>query len=573
VKQLFLLKTLAHFRREAEGGETQALPRTLGRFSLVMLGLGMVIGAGIFSVPGIAAAQYAGPGIIYSFLIAGFLCVVAGLCYSEMVGMIPVAGSAYSYSYATLGEFVAWIIGWDLCLEYGVGAILISVAWSGFLVSLLRDTLQVPIPDLLLRLACSPMETVTLASGATAQGLWNLPASLLPACLSLVLFRGMKGSARLNNFIVLLKIVIVLVFVALGIGLVTRQNLVANPAASGLLSLVPAPEAVFDGGRSLTRYGWGTGGVLTAVGVVFLAYIGFDAVSTTGLEARRPQRDVPFGILATVLVSTLLYSLVALVLTGIVPFRELGSEPIAHGIDRIIALRGWGPSARYSLAVFVKAGALAGLTSGVLVTLLGQARILFAMSQDGLLPWFSRVHPRTRTPHLATALTGLMVTAGAGVLPLAMVSELVSIGTLMAFALVCLAVPILRSTRPDVERPFRIPWPWALGLTGALTAVFLMAQMPRETWVRLLIWLYLGFCIYFVHGRRNSRLQAESGIAYGSPWSDLFSLAIHLVAMVATWWAFTHGWNPLLGIFEGLLALWTAWALISNTRPAAAAAG
>ena len=570
MKQLFLLKTLAHFQREAEGSDKKGLSRSLGLFSLVMLGLGVVIGAGIFSVPGIAAARYAGPGIIYSFLIAGFLCVIAGLCYSEMVGMIPVAGSAYAYSYATLGEFAAWIIGWDLCLEYGVGAVLISVAWSGYLVSLLRDTLHLALPDLVLRLTCGPLEWVTLASGARVHGLWNLPATLLPAGLSLVLFRGMRGSARLNNFIVLLKVVIVLIFVALGIGLVTRQNLVANPGATGLLALVPAPEQVMEGSREVTRFGWGSGGVLTAVGVVFLAYIGFDAVSTTGLEARKPQRDVPIGILVTVAVSTLLYTLVALVLTGIVPYRELGSEPIAHGIDQIIRLRGWGPSAQFSLAAFIKVGALAGLTSGVLVTLMGQARILFAMSQDGLLPLFNRVHPATHTPHLATALTGLLVALGAGCLPLALVSELVSIGTLMAFALVCLAVPILRVTRPEAERPFRIPYPWVLGTIGALTAFFLMLQMPRETWLRLLIWLYAGFCIYFVHGRRHSRLQEESGVRYGSPWADLLSLAVHLVALVSTYLAFAQGWNPLLGLMVGLLAAWTAYALVNNTQPATA---
>jgi APA family basic amino acid/polyamine antiporter len=567
VKQLFLLKSLTRFHREAQEGEGRGLSRNLGLFSLTMMGLGMVIGAGIFSVPGLAAARYAGPGIIYSFLIAGFLCVVAGLCYSEMVGMIPVAGSAYSYSYATLGEFAAWIIGWDLCLEYGLGAVLISTAWSGYLLSFLRDTLGLALPDLLLRLACGPLDTVTLASGARVPGLWNVPASVLPAILSLVLVRGVRGSARLNNAIVALKVAIILLFVALGIGLVTRQNLVANPAAPGLLGLVPPPESVIEGGREVSRFGWGAGGVLTAVGVVFLAYIGFDAVSTTGLEARRPQRDVPIGILVTVLVSTLLYVLVALVLTGIVPFRELGTEPLARGIDRIILLRSWSPTAHAALASFVKVGALAGLTSGVLVTLLGQARILYAMSRDGLLPWFDQVHPRSRAPHVATLATGALATLGAGLLPLALVAELVSIGTLMAFALVCLAVPILRRTRPGAERPFRVPLPWFLGMTGALTAVFLMAQMPAETWFRLLVWIYAGFCIYFLHGRRNSRLQRESGIAFGNPWNDAISLVVHIVAVISTYWAFTNGWNPLLGIFEALLAGFTAYALVSNATP------
>ena len=568
LKQLFLLKTLTHFHREAEHGEQRGLNRTLGLASLILLGLGMVIGAGIFTVPGIAAARFAGPGIIYSFLIAGGLCVVAGLCYSEMVGMIPVAGSAYSYSYATLGELVAWIIGWDLCLEYGVGAVLVSVAWSGYLVSLLRDTFGLALPDLLLRLACSPMETVTLASGAKVQGLWNVPASVLPALLGLTLYQGMRGSARLNNFVVILKIGIVLLFVALGLGLVSQHNLAANPSASGLLSLVPAPEVVLDGGREATRFGWGTGGVLTAVGVVFLAYIGFDAVSTTGMEARNPQRDVPIGILVTILVSTLLYVLVALVLTGVVPYKELGTEPIARGIDHIIALRGWGPAAKFSMATFVKVGALAGLTSGVLVTLMGQARILYAMSRDGLLPWFDQVHPEKRTPHTATLFTGALVALCAGVLPITIITELVSIGTLMAFVLVCAAVPILRRTRPDAERPFRVPAPLVLGTIGALTGLGLMAQMPWETWLRLLLWLYVGFCIYFVHGRRHSRLQGESGVRYGSPWNDLVSMVVHTGAACGAFFAFREGWNPLLGIFLVLLAGWTAYALVHNTETA-----
>ncbi|BDU73865.1 amino acid permease [Mesoterricola silvestris] len=569
-KHLFLLKSPAHFRREAAEPESGGTRRTLGLFSLIMLGLGLVVGAGIFTVPGIAAARYAGPGIIYSFLIAGFLCVVAGLCYAEMAGMLPEAGSAYAYSYATLGEFTAWIIGWDLCLEYGVGAVLVSVSWSGYLLSLVRDTLGVALPDLVLRLCCGPLEGVTLASGAWVQGLWNVPATVLPALLTLVLARSMKGGARLNNAIVCLKILIVLVFVALGIGLVSRANLVADPGAPGLLALVPARESVLVGGREVARYGWTGGGVLTGVGVVFLAYIGFDAVSTTGREARNPTRDVPLGILATVGLSTLLYVLVALVLTGIVPFRELGSEPIAHGIDRITQLRSWGPGAATGLAIFVKAGALAGLASGVLVTLMGQARILFAMGRDGLLPWFGRADPRTGSPRVATLATGTLVALAAGVLPLTLLSELVSIGTLMAFSLVCIGVPILRRTQPGTERPFRIPCPWFLGTLGAATGAFLMVQMPAETWFRLLVWLYLGFGLYFLQGRRNSRLQREAGTAFGSPWQDLFSISVHVGAAAAAYWAFTHGGHPLLGSMAALLAAWTLHALVGNAPSAPA---
>lgn len=564
LKKLFILKSLTRFQEDSADLRNPALPRTLGTFSLVMLGLGMVIGAGIFTVPGIAAARFAGPGIVFSFLIAGALCAVAGLCYSEMAGMLPVAGSAYSYSYATLGELPAWVIGWDLCLEYGVGAILVSVAWSGYFLSLLQDTLGLVLPDALRRLTCGPLDLVTLASGVRVHGLWNLPAALLPLVLTFLLWRGTRGSARLNNAIVALKILIVLVFVALGLGLVSRQNLLADPAAPGLLALVPAREMAWEAGHQAWRYGWGAGGVLTGVGVVFLAYIGFDAVSTTGLEARRPGRDVPVGIMATVVVSTVLYALVALVLTGVVPYRELGSEPIAHGIDRIIHLRGWGGRAESALSAFVRLGALAGLTSGVLVTLLGQARILYAMGRDGLLPWFGGVHPRHGTPGPATLATGAAVTLGAGFLPLPLLAELASIGTLMAFAIVCLAVPILRRTLPGAPRPFRIPAPWFLGLLGAGTALFLMTRMPPATWVRLLVWLYLGFAIYFLHGRRASRLQRAEDTRFGSRWNDALSLAFHILATVGAGLAFHRGWHPLLALALALLAFWTARALVTN---------
>jgi len=560
VKQLVLLKSPAQFLRESEAGAGPGFTRSLGFFSLVMLGLGLVVGAGIFSVPGLAAARYAGPGIVYSFLIAGALCAVAGLCYAELAGLVPGAGSAYAYTYASLGELPAWMVGWSLCLEYGLGAVLVSVAWSGYLGSLLQDTLGLALPDGLRLLTCGPLDTVRLSGGETARGLWNLPATLLPGALTVLLARGLRGGARLNNAIVATKLLIILVFVALGIGLVSREFLAADPAASGPLALVPPPEIV-EGAR---RYGWGAGGVLTAVGVVFLAYIGFDAVSTAGLEARNPRRDVPRSILATIAVSTLLYVLVALVLTGTVPWRDLGREPLAQGIDRIIGLRGWGPGAALSLALFVKAGALAGLTSGVLVTLMAQARILFAMGRDGLLPGLGAVDARMGGPRAATLLTGALVALAAGVLPLALLSELVSIGTLLAFAVVCAAVPILRRTRPLAERPFRIPAPGLLGPLGALTALALMAHLPLGTWIRLGVWLYLGLAVYFVYGRRHSRIQAASGVAFGSPWSDACSLVVHASAVAALAWGFHQGWHPLMLVFEGGLGFWSGLALVSN---------
>ncbi len=504
---------------EGHGG----LKRTLSAFNLTMLGIGAIIGAGIFSLTGAAAAHYAGPGIAYSFMIGGLLCAFAGLCYAELAAMIPVAGSAYAYAYSTMGELVAWIIGWDLILEYAFGAVVVSIAWSGYFVQLL-DSLGIMLPDALLLFTKGPFEEVTLRSGEVSKGFWNVPATFVSIGCASVLFRGIRESAWVNNLIVIVKTTIVCVFVLLGITLVTGENLFVNPAASGAAALVPMPEALPESSWSFldrffhsafdyhpTRYGWGWGGVLTGAGVVFFAYIGFDAVSTTAQEARNPQRDLPIGILASLVVCTVLYILVAITLTGVVHYSELSvPAPIAVGIDRIVELRHWSPGAAHSFTALIKFGALAGLTSVILVMMLGQTRVFYAMAGDGLLPWFHETHPKFHTPHIATTVTGIFVAIAGGCLPMALVGELVSIGTLLAFVLVCLGVPILRRTNPNTVRPFKVRAPWLVGLLGAAACLFVMIGLPPDTWLRLFIWLAIGFVIYFTYSRHHSHLRKKN---------------------------------------------------------------
>lgn len=491
----------------AAEGHGPTLKRTLGAFNLTALGIGAIIGAGIFSLTGTAAAFYAGPGIVYSFVIGGVLCALAGLCYAEMAAMIPVAGSAYAYSYATLGEVVAWIIGWDLVLEYAFGAVTVSVSWSGYLISLLHKTLGITIPDSLLVFTQGPWsDPVTLSDGTLARGVWNLPASFVAVAVAAVLYRGMRESAVVNNIIVVVKTTIVVAFVVLGWAVIDKDNWFANPVASGLAALVPPEGPSIRAGETITSFGWS--GVLTGAGVVFFAYIGFDAVSTTAQECKNPTRDLPIGILASLVVCTLLYILVALVLTGVVPYTELGvPDPVAVGIDRIVQLRNWSPAAMKTLTFLVKFGALSGLTSVILVMMMGQSRIFYAMSKDGLLPWFSKPHPKHGTPYVATMLTGGFVAVCGGLMPMSLVGELVSIGTLLAFVLVCAGVFILRFKRPDVARPFRVPAFYIIAPLGAVACLWVMSGLPTDTWLRLVIWLVLGFVIYGTYGRKHSKLQ------------------------------------------------------------------
>jgi APA family basic amino acid/polyamine antiporter len=514
LQSLFLKKNVKDLIASSSTGvETPRLggqlKRSLGAFNLTMIGIGAVIGAGIFSITGTAAAYYAGPGIVYSFIIGGILSTFAGLCYAELASMIPVAGSAYTYSYATLGELIAWIIGWDLILEYAFGAVAIANAWSGYLVSLVSKTLGITLSDTALRLCHGAWEIVRLNDGSETSGIWNMPASLIVLCLSSIIYKGIKESARLNNIIVLVKVVIILTFIALGWSVVDPQLWFANANGTGLQRLVPEVATILKNGKDYLTYGWS--GVLTGAGVVFFAYIGFDMISTTAQECKNPAKDLPIGILVSLVVCTILYVLVSLVMTGVIPYQHLAvSDPVALGVDRIVELRGWSVGTQKIITATVKLGAIAGLTSGLLVCLLGQSRIFFAVARDGLLPWFERIHPGHGTPHLATIVSALFVAILAGILPMSLVGELVSIGTLLAFIIVCISIPILRWKHPHVPRPFKVPFAGAVSLAGTVSCLWVMSGLPSDTWIRLIVWLAIGLVIYFTYGIKHSHLQQKS---------------------------------------------------------------
>jgi APA family basic amino acid/polyamine antiporter len=425
-----------------------------------------------------------------------------------MAAMVPVAGSAYAYSYATMGELIAWIIGWDLVLEYAFGAVTVSASWSGYLYSLFHKTLGIDFPDWAIRFTKGPWEMVTLNDGTLASGYWNLPASFVSLIVMGILYRGIRESAFINNLIVLVKVTIIVTFIALGWAVVDQVNWIANADATGFMRMIPPIQEIVRDGRNLMAYG--LPGVLTGAGVVFFAYIGFDAVSTTAQEAKNPQRDLPIGILGSLIICTILYILMSLVLTGVVPYTELGvPDPVAVGIDRIVALRGWSVESQKIFTFLVKLGALSGLTSVILVLIMGQTRIFYAMSNDGLLPWFDKVHPKHASPHVATIVTGVFVALCGGIMPMSLVGELVSIGTLMAFVLVCIGVPILRVTHPDIKRPFRVIGAWPVGIAGAAACLWVMTGLPLDTWIRMIVWLAIGFVIYFAYGRKHSKVQLE----------------------------------------------------------------
>jgi APA family basic amino acid/polyamine antiporter len=470
---------------------TDTLRRTLGPFSLTMLGIGAIIGAGIFVITGTAAAQYAGPALVLSMIIAAIGCAFAGLCYAEFASMIPVAGSAYTYSYATLGELFAWIIGWDLVLEYALGASTIAVGWAGNFVSILQDVGW----HLPARLTGPPGSLVALPDGATVTGAFNLPAALVVLAVSAILIVGIRESAGFNTAIVVVKVVVLILFVGFGAMYVRTANW--HP-------FVPPNAGRFG------EFGWS--GVLRGAGVIFFAFIGFDAVSTAAQEARNPQRDMPRGILISLVVCTILYIAVALVLTGIVHYDRLNvPAPIALGVDSTGLT--W-------LRPIIKLGAIAGLSSTMLVMLLGQPRIFYSMSRDGLLPpIFGKVHPTFKTPYVTTAITGVVVALVAGLFPIATLTQLTSMGTLLAFVMVSVGVWVLRSTSPNAHRPFRTPWmPW-VPMLGAVICLAQMVGLPLTTWIRLIVWLAVGLVIYFSYGRRTAaarRIAQDAGSARGA---------------------------------------------------------
>ena len=457
------------------------MPKTLGLTSITAMGIGAIVGAGIFVLTGTASAQFAGPAIVLSFVLGGITCAFVGLCYAELAAMLPVCGSTYTYTYATLGELFAWMIGWDLILEYAMGGSAVAVGWSGYIVSLLRN-LGLTFPP---ALTAATGSMVKLEGGGTTTGIVNLPAAFVVLALTAMLVLGTKESARLNNIMVAVKLVVVIAFIAVGVAFVKAGNW--HP-------FIPANQGDFG------KYGWS--GILRGSAVVFYAYIGFDAVSCCAQEAKNPQRDMPLGILGALVICTVLYVLVAGVLTGIVPYKNLDvADPMAKAFD-VIGIT-W-------FSILIKIGALTGLTTVILVSLYGQSRILYNIAGDGLLPGlFSRVHPKLGTPYLSQLLIGGVVALIAAVAPIDVLSELVSIGTLLAFVLVCGAVIFLRRSDANAVRPFRVPGVPLVPILGIAFCVVLMVGLPLITWARLLIWLAVGLLIYFAYGRKHSVLHRK----------------------------------------------------------------
>jgi len=489
---LWATKSVAALRAEADATGERSLKRTLGALNLTMLGIGAIIGAGIFVLTGLAAALHAGPAVPLSFVVAAVACGLAGLCYAEMASAVPVAGSAYTYSYATMGEFVAWIIGWDLVLEYAMGAATVGVGWSGYLVSLL-DYLGIHLPTAVtsapLRF-CSAADVTNAVVACVHPGwnptgsLFNLPAMAIVLLATFILVIGIEESAKVNNLIVILKIAVVIIFVIFGLQYVNPANW--HP-------FIPPNTGTFG------EFGWS--GVFRGAGLIFFAYIGFDAVSTAAQEARNPQRDMPIGILGSLVVCTVLYIIVAAVLTGIAPYTSLGT---AHPVST--AVEGY-PSLRW-LRIVIEVGAIAGLSSVILVMLMGQPRIFYTMAKDGLMPpSFGKVHPKYQTPYIGQVIVGVIAAILAGLLPINVLGDLVSMGTLLAFTTVCIGVLVLRKTRPDLPRGFRVPAAPIVCVLGALSCFALFAVAFKDNWKWMSGWIIAGLGVYFLYGYPGSKLR------------------------------------------------------------------
>jgi APA family basic amino acid/polyamine antiporter len=467
---------------ESEAGESEhSLKRSLGPAALIGLGIGAIIGAGLFSLTGIAAANNAGPAVVLSFVLAAIGCAFAGMCYSEFAAMIPIAGSAYTYAYATLGELLAWIIGWDLVLEYAVGAATVSISWSSYVVSFLHD-FGISLPAALI---ASPWQPVKLADGSTAYGVINLPAVLIVVALSILLMIGIQESARVNELMVVLKVSVVLIFIIGGWGYMNSAN--HTP-------FIPPNTGRFG------EFGWS--GIVRAAGIIFFAFIGFDAVSTAAQEARNPQKHMPVGIIGSLAICTLLYVLFAWVMTGLQPYTAFkgSAAPVAVAIAATPFT--W-------LASAVKFAIICGYTSVILVMLLGQSRVFFSMSRDGLLPkLFSNVHPKFRTPWRSNLLFAGFVGLFSAFAPISLVGEMTSIGTLLAFVIVCVAILVMRRSQPDLRRPFRTPMVPLVPILGIIANLGLMLGLGIDNWLRLVIWMAIGLAIYFNYSRKHSRVQA-----------------------------------------------------------------
>lgn len=460
-------KSIASLQREASS--SNGLKRSLSSTSLVALGIGAIIGAGLFSLTGIAAAEHAGPAVTISFVLAALGCAFAGLCYAEFASMIPVAGSAYTYSYATMGEFMAWIIGWDLILEYALGAATVGVSWSHYLLELLH-TMNIHIPE-------------SLVKGPFEGGIINLPAIFIVSLLSLVLIRGTRESAMINNILVVLKVAVVLLFIVLGWSYINPDyHTPYIPENTGVKGV----------------FGWS--GIAAGAATVFFAFIGFDAVSTAAQEAKNPQRGMPIGIIGSLLICTILYVLFSHVMTGLVPFEVFkgDAKPAATAFAQT-------PYTFLQTGLII--AILAGYTSVILVMLLGQSRVFFSMSKDGLLPsFFSHLHPKFATPWKTNVFFMIFVSLFAGFVPVSDLGHMVSIGTLLAFSLVCIGVLVLRKKMPDAPRSFKTPLVPYIPIAGVLVCGYLMYALPLESWIRLIIWMALGVVVYFAYGKKNSKL-------------------------------------------------------------------
>jgi len=477
---LFVKKPLSQLLAQAQGGE-HSLKKTLSSFNLVTLGIGAIIGAGLFSLTGIVAAEISGPGVVYSFVIAAVGCAFAGLCYAEFAAMIPIAGSAYTYAYTTMGEFVAWIIGWALVLEYALGAATVSISFSQYFGKFFHN-MGIELPQQWMH---SPFESYTLADGTVMQGgNMNIIAVVIVILISLLLIKGTQESAFVNNLLVILKVSVVLLFIAIGWSFINPVN--HTP-------FVPENTGSFG------HFGWS--GILRGAGIVFFAFIGFDAVSTAAQEAKNPQKGMPIGILGSLAICTILYVLFSYVMTGIANYTEFkgSAAPVAIAIAKT-------PYVWLNQTVII--AILAGYTSVMLVMLLGQSRVFYTMSKDGLLPkLFSDLHPKFATPYKCNLLFAVFVSLFAGFVPVKVVGELVSMGTLFAFVLVCIGVMLMRKTEPNAVRPFRTPLVPLVPILGILVCVAMMVSLPGLTWLNMLAWMVIGFIVYFLYSKNHSKLR------------------------------------------------------------------
>jgi APA family basic amino acid/polyamine antiporter len=506
---LFVRKPMNVLLSEAQETGTHTLKRTLGAGGLVALGIGAIIGAGLFSITGMAAANHAGPAITISFIVAGLGCLFAGLCYAEFASMIPVAGSAYTYSYATMGEFMAWIIGWDLVLEYAVGAATVGISWSRYLVKFL-DGFGIQLP-------------AELIGGPWDGGIINLPAVFIIILMSLLLIKGTKESAFVNGIIVAVKIAVVLTFIFLGWKYINTSNY--NP-------YIPDNTGKFGD--------FGFSGIIRAAAIVFFAYIGFDAVSTAAQEAKNPKRDMPIGILGSLIICTVLYILFAHVMTGVTSYTTFagkdGIAPVAVAIDHMGTVNAAGvavpdyPWLNRAIVVAI----LFGYSSVILVMLMGQSRVFFSMSKDGLIPRiFSSVNPKTQTPAKNNLLFMLFVSVFAAFVPARVVGEMTSIGTLFAFILVCIGVWVMRRKMPEIPRAFKTPLVPLVPILGVATCLFMMVFLPMDTWIRLLVWMLIGLDIYLVYGAKNSKLGNGTNNRKGMKIARYTGLGLSLLLVVA----------------------------------------